>query len=268
MAADVICTTCVGAGDPRLSNFRFTKVLLDECTQATEPEALIPIVMGAKQLVLVGDHCQLGPVVMCKKAARAGLNQSIFERMVSMGVKPVRLQVIIDSQHESQPPRIVNHLIVKHRRPPNREATSMVQNLTTLDPRSSQAPLKSTYSRTQTLPQNNQITNHKSQVRKTKFYAIERAGAVQDAPNPLRVSLQHILRGDAAERSDACREGDACNRLSLASGVQADHVLCVSGSKISAQNSQGLGFRWHVLRPWIRHRGLYQRPRFSVLDGA
>ncbi len=50
MAADVICTTCVGAGDPRLSNFRFTKVLLDECTQATEPEALIPIVMGAKQV--------------------------------------------------------------------------------------------------------------------------------------------------------------------------------------------------------------------------
>eukprot|EP00961_Rhodomonas_salina_P301122 3940336-Rhodomonas_salina.1 len=26
MAADVICTTCVGAGDPRLSNVRFTKV--------------------------------------------------------------------------------------------------------------------------------------------------------------------------------------------------------------------------------------------------
>lgn len=25
-AADVICTTCVGAGDPRLSNFRFRQV--------------------------------------------------------------------------------------------------------------------------------------------------------------------------------------------------------------------------------------------------
>jgi hypothetical protein len=52
MAADVICTTCAGAGDPRLANFRFTKVLLDECTQATEPEALIPIVMGAKQVCM------------------------------------------------------------------------------------------------------------------------------------------------------------------------------------------------------------------------
>ena len=35
-AADVICTTCVGAGDPRLSNFRFRQVGWDwlECVGA------------------------------------------------------------------------------------------------------------------------------------------------------------------------------------------------------------------------------------------
>lgn len=44
--------------------------------------------------MLVGDHCQLGPVIMCKKAARAGLAQSLFERLVLLGVKPIRLQVI------------------------------------------------------------------------------------------------------------------------------------------------------------------------------
>lgn len=65
--ADVICTTCVGAGDPRLSNLRFRQLLIDESTQAMEAECFIPIVLGVKQLVLVGDHCQLGPVVMCKK---------------------------------------------------------------------------------------------------------------------------------------------------------------------------------------------------------
>ncbi|ONK56008.1 uncharacterized protein A4U43_C10F3190 [Asparagus officinalis] len=91
--ADVICCTCVGAGDPRLSNFRFRQVLIDESTQATEPECLIPLVLGAKQVVLVGDHCQLGPVIMCKKAARAGLAQSLFERLVLLGLKPIRLQV-------------------------------------------------------------------------------------------------------------------------------------------------------------------------------
>ncbi|CAA6673842.1 unnamed protein product [Spirodela intermedia] len=92
-SADVICCTCVGAGDPRLSNFRFRQVLIDESTQSTEPECLIPLVLGVKQVVLVGDHCQLGPVIMCKKAARAGLAQSLFERLVLLGLKPIRLQV-------------------------------------------------------------------------------------------------------------------------------------------------------------------------------
>jgi regulator of nonsense transcripts 1 len=92
-AADVICCTCVGAGDPRFKNFRFRQVLIDEATQAIEAEALIPIVMGAKQVVFVGDHCQLGPVVMCKAAAKAGLTQSLFERLVLIGNRPIRLQV-------------------------------------------------------------------------------------------------------------------------------------------------------------------------------
>ncbi len=69
------------------------QLLVDEATQAAEPEALIPLVLGAKQAVLVGDHCQLGPVIINKKAARAGLCQSLFERLVLLGIKPHRLQV-------------------------------------------------------------------------------------------------------------------------------------------------------------------------------
>ncbi|OXG73919.1 ATP-dependent helicase [Cryptococcus neoformans MW-RSA36] len=92
-AADVICTTCVGAGDPRLAKFKFRTVLIDEATQSAEPECMIPLVMGCKQAVLVGDHQQLGPVIMNKKAARAGLSQSLFERLVILGNHPIRLQV-------------------------------------------------------------------------------------------------------------------------------------------------------------------------------
>lgn len=44
-------------------------------------------------MILVGDHCQLGPVVMCKKASRAGLSQSLFERLVVLGIRPFRLTV-------------------------------------------------------------------------------------------------------------------------------------------------------------------------------
>ncbi|XP_013391305.1 regulator of nonsense transcripts 1 [Lingula anatina] len=91
--ADVICCTCVGAGDPRLGKMQFRCVLIDESTQSTEPECMIPVVLGSRQLILVGDHCQLGPVVMCKKAAKAGLSQSLFERLVVLGIRPIRLQV-------------------------------------------------------------------------------------------------------------------------------------------------------------------------------
>ena len=40
-AADVICCTCVGSGDPRLSKLKFRTVLIDEATQAAEPGALV-----------------------------------------------------------------------------------------------------------------------------------------------------------------------------------------------------------------------------------
>lgn len=92
-AADVICCTCIGAGHPRLESIRFNSILIDESMQSTEPECLVPIVLGAKQLILVGDHCQLGPVVVCKQAAQAGLSQSLFERLVVLGIRPFRLEV-------------------------------------------------------------------------------------------------------------------------------------------------------------------------------
>lgn len=95
--AQVICCTCVGAGDSRLRSFKFKRVLIDESTQATEPECIIPAMSGAQQLILVGDHCQLGPVIMCKKAARAGLSQSLFERLILLerpyAIKPIRLTI-------------------------------------------------------------------------------------------------------------------------------------------------------------------------------
>ncbi|KAK5663056.1 hypothetical protein OQA88_6472 [Cercophora sp. LCS_1] len=91
--ADVVCCTCVGAGDPRLAKMKFRNVLIDESTQSAEPECMIPLVLGCKQVVLVGDHKQLGPVIMNKKAAKAGLNQSLFERLVKLNITPIRLNV-------------------------------------------------------------------------------------------------------------------------------------------------------------------------------
>lgn len=90
---DVVCCTCSCAMDPRLYGFTFENVLIDEATQAREPECLIPIVGGCKRLILVGDHLQLGPVILNQQARRAGFNISLFERLLSLDIMPYRLNV-------------------------------------------------------------------------------------------------------------------------------------------------------------------------------
>jgi hypothetical protein len=78
---------------------QLVQVLIDESTQATEPECLLPLLLGAVQVILVGDHCQLGPVVMNRLAERHGLSQSLVERMILCGCRPLRLQVCSGPAH-------------------------------------------------------------------------------------------------------------------------------------------------------------------------
>ncbi len=78
--ADVVCATNSTAGSELLSNYKFDLIVIDEATQSTEPASLIPFVKG-KKAVLIGDHKQLPPTILNKKAAQKGLNKSMFERL-------------------------------------------------------------------------------------------------------------------------------------------------------------------------------------------
>ncbi len=89
--AQVICATCVGAGDRLLDSRRFPLVLLDEETQATEPASLIPLTKGARHVVLVGDHHQLPPTVISRRAEQDGLAKSLFERLIALGAPSTML---------------------------------------------------------------------------------------------------------------------------------------------------------------------------------
>lgn len=97
--AQVLCCTCIGVGHQLLDGRRFSRVLLDEATQATEPASLVPLVRGARQIVLVGDHRQLPPTVISRRAENGGLRRSLFERLVAMGVKPM----LLDTQYRMHP---------------------------------------------------------------------------------------------------------------------------------------------------------------------
>ncbi|GKT24544.1 Regulator of nonsense transcripts 1 homolog, partial [Aduncisulcus paluster] len=93
--AHVVVSTCVNCDRwGVLANSEFRCVLVDEATQATEPQVLIPLKRpGVEQVCFVGDHWQLGPVINVPEARRAGFSMSLFERLVLMGLSPSRLEV-------------------------------------------------------------------------------------------------------------------------------------------------------------------------------
>ncbi len=84
--AEVLCTTNIGAGHFTLQDRKFPIVLIDEATQASEPSSLVPIVKGARQLILVGDHRQLPPTVISQNAEDGGLKIPLFERLIDNGI--------------------------------------------------------------------------------------------------------------------------------------------------------------------------------------
>lgn len=100
-SAQVICSTCIYAGDPMLRGTYFPIVIIDECTQATEPSTLVPIVAGgAQQVILVGDHHQLPPTVKSEEAAKGGLADSLFSRLI----KESKLDVfLLNTQYRMHP---------------------------------------------------------------------------------------------------------------------------------------------------------------------
>ena len=91
--AEVICATCAGAGSDILERYSFAACLIDEATQATEPATVVPITKGCKQIVLIGDQNQLPPTIISRDADERGLGTSLFERMLSRGIRTFMLKV-------------------------------------------------------------------------------------------------------------------------------------------------------------------------------
>ncbi|KAH3699095.1 hypothetical protein DPMN_074049 [Dreissena polymorpha] len=59
---------------------------MDEAGRCPEPKCLVPIISSkAEQVVLIGDHMQLRPIIKCKEAAELGMDTSLFERYARMG---------------------------------------------------------------------------------------------------------------------------------------------------------------------------------------
>ncbi|MBI3317343.1 MAG: AAA family ATPase [Candidatus Omnitrophica bacterium] len=78
--APVIIATHTGASDSILRRKKVNLLVMDEASQATEPSSWIPL-LHAEKVIFAGDHFQLPPTVISKKAEDRGLNRTLFERI-------------------------------------------------------------------------------------------------------------------------------------------------------------------------------------------
>ncbi|XP_077088744.1 3'-5' exoribonuclease HELZ2-like [Siphateles boraxobius] len=94
---DVILCTCTAASHSALAEaLDLKQIIIDECAMATEPEAFIPLVAHKpEQIVLLGDHMQLQPVVHCDVVERLGMSKSLFERYMERAL-------MLDTQYRMQ----------------------------------------------------------------------------------------------------------------------------------------------------------------------
>lgn len=77
----VFATTLVGASSHALKGMEFPVVFIDEAAQGLEPATWIPI-LKAKKVVMAGDHCQLPPTIKSNDASKAGLSETLFEKVI------------------------------------------------------------------------------------------------------------------------------------------------------------------------------------------
>ena len=107
----VIVTTCICAS--HIANTArkegaagwFSHVIVDEAGEATEPETLVPMQLlspsAHTQIILFGDHFQLGPLVISSLARRiAKLNESMIERLVNLRFQAAKAKGWSDSKED------------------------------------------------------------------------------------------------------------------------------------------------------------------------
>ena len=106
----VILCTCAVARSPKLESKcdNLVQCIVDECGMCLEPETLIPMTCeNIEQIVLIGDHKQLQPVIKDNTAKSLGLEKSMFERLSSKAIMLQRQYRMVRRQLKS----VYTHLI-------------------------------------------------------------------------------------------------------------------------------------------------------------
>ncbi|KAH3696705.1 hypothetical protein DPMN_074074 [Dreissena polymorpha] len=87
------------------------QIIVDEAGMCHEPKCLVPIIASkAEQVVLIGDHMQLRPIIKCKEAAELGMDTSLFERYALMDDSE-NLKTNVNCTMLEKQYRMVNYLL-------------------------------------------------------------------------------------------------------------------------------------------------------------
>lgn len=88
--AQMVFTTLSSSGRSIFSSSQtkasFNLVLIDEAAQASEVQALQPLVYGAKAVVLVGDPQQLPATILSSQAREVEMERSLFQRLQMVSI--------------------------------------------------------------------------------------------------------------------------------------------------------------------------------------
>ncbi len=96
--AQVIACTLVGSTHYLLKERVFKSVFIDEASQALEPACWIPI-LKSHRVIMAGDHLQLPPTVKSFKAAKDGLQETLFEK----AIRNTNTAVMLETQYRMHP---------------------------------------------------------------------------------------------------------------------------------------------------------------------
>lgn len=90
----VVLATLTGLRDDLLQESSFDLGVIDEATQAVVP-SMYPLLARVERLVLAGDHKQLGPTVLSRKAEADGMGRSAFERLMESKTPPPSVMLAV-----------------------------------------------------------------------------------------------------------------------------------------------------------------------------
>lgn len=78
----VFCTIMCSATRRITSSMNIKQIIIDESGMCTEPDTFVPIAscQDVENVVLIGDHKQLEPIVHCPEAKMSGMKRSLFQR--------------------------------------------------------------------------------------------------------------------------------------------------------------------------------------------